>query len=303
MGKIILITIIIIFSSCTKIVNIDIPQVEQKTTLYSLVGTSRQLQVSIGKSYGILEYIDPDNVPENESAEINLFVNESFIETLSKNGSYYYSLSYLPNTGDTVEIIARTNSNDTLVARTYIPATILLASAVLTDSAFFDKDGYLQSQVTINFNDLPNTKNYYEVYFRAQCDETNPNNYIPVTNYNSASPIIANEDILDYEPQSILFSDELFDGEETKIPISFSYPCIDEYTGSNIETEFKVVVYFLSVTEEYYLYRKTLYKHLFSQQTNIWDGAIEPINMYSNVKGGYGVFAGYSLSKHSLYSN
>jgi len=301
--KITLIIIFFIFNSCTKIVNIDIPQIEQKTTLYSLVGNSKQLQVSIGKSYGILEYIDSDDLPENETANVELFVNSSFIETLSNNGSYYYSLNYLPNSGDSIDIIAQTNKGDTLVASTLIPDIILLDTVVLADSAFFDEEGYLHSQVTINFNDIPNSNNYYEVYFWAQCDETNPDDFIPVHNYNSASPIIINENLLDYEPQSILFSDQLFDGEEVGIPISFSYPCIDYNTGGNLETEFTVIVYFLSVTEEYYLYRKTLYKHLFSQHTDIWNGAIEPINMYSNVRGGYGVLAGYSLSTYLLYSN
>ena len=150
--------------------------------------------------------------------------------------------------------------------------------------------------------DNPNKQNYYEVYFRIQCHETNEEYFHFANGYMSSSPILLNEDILDYEPKSIIFSDELFNGEETNIPISFRYPCINSNSGGTIASDYSLVVYFLSITEEYYLYRKSLYKHLFSQQTDIWNGAIEPVNMYSNVNGGYGVFAGYSLITDTIQS-
>ncbi len=299
--KIVLILTAFVTNSCTKIVEIDIPQVGQKPTLYSLVGNSTQIRVSIGKSYGIFEYVETDSLPEYVPSDILLTVNNIYSETLVYDGNCCYLADYVPENNDSLKIFAKIKSmNDTIFASTYIPEKILLDTVSLLDSAFIDEEGYLKSQITINFSDIPNIKNYYEVYFRVKCDEGNTNDYIPVYYYNSNSPIIVNENILDYEPQSILFSDNLFDGENVSIPISFDYPCFDYETGEYVASEFKVIVYFLSVSKEYYLYRKTLYKHIFSQNTDIWNWASEPVNMYSNISGGYGVFAGYTLSKYYL---
>ncbi len=293
--------------SCTKTVSIDIPDIKKKSTLFSLVGNGNQIQVRIGKSYGILEYA-PEYSQGGQNYSCNsviaLSVNGNYIENLSKiDECYYTSINYIPKTNDVIDIVAFVNNSDTLISTTTVPEPVALTSAQLLDSAFIDQDGAYNSQVTIGFKDDPDQENYYEVYFMIHCNDSisGKGEYYGMYYYNSKSPIIINEDILDYEPRSIVFSDELFNGDKTEIPISFIYPNIDENLCENQDSSLVLIVYFLNISKEYYLYRKSLYKHLFAQHANILNGTIEPVNMYSNVSGGYGIFAGYSLYTEKLY--
>ena len=59
---------------------------------------------------------------------------------------------------------------------------------------------------------------------------------------------------------------------------------------------------FKSCSLEYYQFRKSWTKHLYNQQTNAsLDDPVQllflgdPVVLYSNVSGGYGVFAGYNV--------
>jgi hypothetical protein len=65
----------------------------------------------------------------------------------------------------------------------------------------------------------------------------------------------------------------------------------------------KTIFLLRTVTKEYYLYHKTLLEHYHNQEL-INNPTIEelslmqitgrPIDVYSNIEGGYGIFAGYS---------
>ena len=292
---------VVFFYSCTKEVNIEIPKIEKKAIIYGLIGNNEQIKIWYGKSYGILDYVENNEI-SNDSAEISLFVNDNFIEKLLFNEDNYFSSDYLPKPNDNIDIIVTTVNDDTLTAHTLVPEPVIINYVLFEDSAFIDEEGISFSRISVSFNDNPNQENYYEMYFCARCHTDTTEVFLNVYEYSSFNPIILNEDILDYEPKTIVFSDILFQGDTTEISVSFVRPCLYLY-GQPSVCEFDLIIYCLSISKEYYLYRKTLYKHLFSQQTNIWDGAIEPVQMYSNINGGYGVFAGYSLYVDTIYSN
>ena len=300
----VLIIFTLIFYSCTKEVNIEIPKIEKKAIIYGLIGNNEQIKIWYSKSYGILDYVDyvENNEISNDSAEISLFVNDNFIEKLSFNENNYFLSNYLPKPNDNIDIIVTTDNDDTLTAHTLIPEPVIINYVQFEDSAFIDEEGISFSRIKVSFDDIPNQENYYEMYFRARCYTDTSEVFSNVYEYSSFNPIILNENILDYEPKSIVFSDTLFNGDMAEITLSFERPCSYVY-GQPSVCEFDLIIYFSNITEEYYLYRKNLYKHLFSQHTIFWYGAIEPIQMYSNVNGGYGVFAGYSLYTDTLYSN
>ena len=299
--SVVLLLFVIVFYSCTKEVNIEIPKIEKKAIIYGLIGNNEQIKIWYAKSYGILDCV-ANNETSNDSAEISLFVNDNFIEKLSFNEYFYFSPNYLPKPNDNIDIIVTTDDYDTLTAHTLVPEPVMINYVQFEDSSFIDEEGYYYSQATISFNDIPDQENYYEIYFCVLCYTDTTEVFSNVYGYSSLNPIIINENILDYEPKSIVFSDTLFNGDMAEITLSFDRPCSYVYGQSSV-CEFDLIIYFSNITEEYYLYRKNLYKHSFSQHTIFWYGAIEPIQMYSNVNGGYGVFAGYSLYTDTLYSN
>ncbi|MBN2777107.1 MAG: DUF4249 family protein, partial [Bacteroidales bacterium] len=58
---------------------------------------------------------------------------------------------------------------------------------------------------------------------------------------------------------------------------------------------------FRSISKEMYDYRKSLIKHVYNQQTGDVQLFGDPVPMFSNIKNGLGVFAGYSEVFDSLF--
>jgi len=297
---ILLLLIFIVFAACEKVVNIDIPEMQQKPVLFSLIGDSNRIKVFVGHTYGILNYVNESELTNQDSTTVRLYVNNSFRETLTYTSNYYIS-NYKATAGDSITLFVETNSKDTLSAKTYVPFPVPLDSISLTAFSFYDEENTLYSTATIHFKDPPGKPNYYEVFFRASCI-SDSGNFLDISDYKSNSVILSDEDILNYEPQSIVFSDRLFDGDKISIPISFSFPCFNDTTGEYIYESYILKVYFLSVSESYYQYRKDLYKYLYAKYGGIWEGNIEPKNIFSNVKGGYGLLAGFSSNGYIVNS-
>jgi hypothetical protein len=49
-----------------------------------------------------------------------------------------------------------------------------------------------------------------------------------------------------------------------------------------------------NVTEEYYLFKTSYLQGLYNQKENALYGMGEPMNVFTNIENGYGVFAGYN---------
>ena len=55
-----------------------------------------------------------------------------------------------------------------------------------------------------------------------------------------------------------------------------------------------------STTETYYKYKCSLIKHEYSQETDVLYGIGEPVQVFTNVADGFGVFAGYQFDIDTL---
>ncbi len=303
--QIMLIFLILAAAGCSKIVNIPVPPVKSKPVVYALIANHKPVQLYFDRSFGILEYVD-SNQMYSTKAVVDLYVNHHFKEKLSWSNRYFQSYNFLPKPSDTlsVEVIPK-NGTDTLFAQTYIPQKVKIDTAWFTDSVYEDCDGVYYSQINLRFKDLPKVKNYYEIFIRAKCYAGGKPVSENIQAYYSNSPVVVNEGLIgstgqiendmlsDRQPSSVVFSDTLFQGREITLGITFLRPC--EYvTGHPEAHSFSLSIYLSNVTKAYYQYRKTMFRHLNGQQSNFWDGYTEPVQMFSNVKGGYGVFAGYN---------
>ena len=296
----------VLLNGCTKVVDMDIPAIKSKAVVFALVANHKPFRLLFDKSYGIMDWVD-SNEMHSSAAVVKLYVNHRFVEKLSYGNGYFHSFNYLPKPYDTlsVTVLPKGKDQSPLFARTTIPGAVKIDTAWFQDSVFSDQDGVEYSRVYLRFRDIPDQKNYYEIYMRARCYADTPVVYEKVTGYASNSPIVVNEGMIgslrqlwtdggyDYEPSTVVFSDTLFRNKEAGLGISFIRPCSYVY-GQPSRCKFDLTVYLSSVSKAYYLYRKTLYQHMISKESSIWTGYVEPVQLYSNVKGGYGVFAGYS---------
>jgi len=66
--------------------------------------------------------------------------------------------------------------------------------------------------------------------------------------------------------------------------------------NDNIEDRSVYYIRFYTVSKEFYQYYISLSKHLNAQD----EFFMEPVQVYSNIKNGFGIFAGYSIDVDSV---
>jgi hypothetical protein len=283
---------IFIFTNCEKEVKIDIPEPPVAIVVNSLFSKDSVFKIHLSKTVPIFNEFQP----RIDNAKIELFEQGNFIEELTFDGNTYNSV-LTPKTEKKYQIKINTPEFQQVSAQDYIPSLPNLISSSFEDNVYTDSEGFEMSQLTISFQDNPQEKDYYEVvvfvntrlenlpYITASFDTTNND------------PVILNEEILDYYPEYLVFSDKLFNGSSYVLRINFSS------LSSFNENSPEIFFYFRHITENYYKFKKRLIVHLYNQDSDIWDGLGQPVPMYTNIEKGYGIFAGYSQIKKVLQNN
>ncbi|MDY0281840.1 MAG: DUF4249 domain-containing protein [Salinivirgaceae bacterium] len=274
--------------SCGSYANLDLPDPDIKPVIQAYPTINECLKISITPSYSIMDYNNGLN--EIILAEVDLFVNGNFEERLLCDGDFYHS-TFIPKPDDTLRIEFINNAM-AISSQTIIPKPISIENHQFSHNTFIDNYGDSFSELTVCFKDIRGEANFYEVlvFHTYYNEETREYKRSFPMEYKSRHPSILSEEILQYEPRSLLFNDHLFNTDSINIGFAFdrpypSYP--EKYCNSTI--------YLLHVTEAYYRYKQSYYKHLFLQTPTIWTGVNEPIPVETNIENGYGVFAAYTL--------
>jgi hypothetical protein len=171
-----------------------------------------------------------------------------------------------------------------------IPEFVAMQSASFHDSVAIDSDGVFFSECEIEFTDNSFQKNYYEISL-FKLYELNNEIATDEAYLFSSDPVIEAEGLTDYYPSSIILSDTLINGQNYKLKINYYPPYWS--TGEVVDNKYKVIIHFRSISENYYKYKKALIVHEYNQDGDIWDGLGNPVPMFTNIEGGYGIFAGY----------
>lgn len=122
----------------------------------------------------------------------------------------------------------------------------------------------------------------------------------------STDPLIISEGTLESGAKTFIFSDELINGTTYTLnaEVAFSY--------SYFNTKRIPFIFSRSLSKEAYLYTKSIAKHKneqglpkqfdwFSPNGTGFNYETSPVALYSNIKGGVGVFAGYNISARNAH--
>jgi hypothetical protein len=230
---------------------------------------------------------------------IRLFCNDEEIDTLTFNNGYYYS-GINAEQGEKYSLIVSAPEVDDVSSEDSIPTRTLIESYVHRDSIMMDDNNYPVMQLELGFTDKPG-QDFYELSVIADY-------YVAGFNYRrnvgfsySTDPVLVSTGLLDYYAESIVFTDELFDGEQTSIKANYwiqtgEMPLID----GGPEYGYTLFVSLRSVSESYFNYIRKQIIYQYSLESNIFTGLPDPVHMYSNITGGYGIFAGYSSDNKTI---
>lgn len=280
--------------SCSKEVDIDIPEHKALPVVNSLLKRGEPIKIRLTQSSGIFD----DGIYPLTNIPVKLYKDDEWIATLlSDKEGFCISL-------DTLQAkhtygIAFEYGLHKISSRDHVPMQVPLMLCCYQDSVKIENEtGHFLSECKIRFRDEPNQKNYYEIRPLLYYKNQQTNRYIvETTDISSDDPVLVNEDILwgQYMPY-VPFSDQLFDGKIQEITFNYTPPIYS--SGEFINEDYKLIIQFRVVSESYYKYKKSLIKHIDLQggeDPSVWEvGLLNPLPMYSNVEGGYGIFGAYA---------
>jgi hypothetical protein len=294
-----------LLSSCGKEMEIEIDIREKPASLVvnsTLVPFNvpipKFLGIELSSSISIFDTISPSPI---KNATVLLYKNNVFVDTLQYNSNHkMYPLGYTkpfegPLPGDIYEINILAEGFRQISAKTTIPEKVEIISFQIIPVAFIDELGGAWSEVILTFKDPPGISNYYEIVV-GEID-FDPTGFFSLFSYEkiiteeSYYPSTLRIDLK--KPYYLLFNDSSFNGEEKTLSFYYYPPQF----GDNIEryiSRHLGNIQLKNVSEEYYFFKTSYLQGLYNQKENALYGMGEPMNVFTNIENGYGVFAGYN---------
>lgn len=291
-------------------------ETENILVLNSLINPDSVIKVSATRLFFFAgNYKEPDYVKD---LEIELWVNNKSKGNLFFNSmNNLYESTLYPNEGDSITI--RTNYKGNEVTSTDVVPYKVTIDTIQTKvegpmRISTDHDYMVTYQLT--FKDQPKEQNFYFLHYDAV--ESDPYSYYMGERVYKDEFVFqqlarqVNDKISGWEPYSptgLPFSDRGIDGKTYTLTVK---EILSGNYGGGYQGEFgtrdkgpmkrKIVLYAIS---------KSYYNYLISILSNNSDnaglhgglidlGLVEPFKIYSNIKGGTGVLAGYVLDKQII---
>ncbi|NOZ45269.1 MAG: DUF4249 domain-containing protein [Chlorobi bacterium] len=285
-------------TGCEKVLDIDIPDNDRKIVVNGLLNTDSLITVNISKSLNIL---DSKNIKFLDDAEVKLYRNNVFIEYLTNagNGNFKSSITK-PVNGEKYKIEVSEGNIQTAFSETVIPSSLIGEITIDTTTNYVSENQFYSHEsleCTVSFDDPPNEDNYYWFYLTGLYenfiwDSENFNDSVVYSRTNlyfeSNDPII--DSWISSGKNGFVFSDELFKGKTIKFIIN-----LDKGMFYGVDTNilhFNVNI----ITKDFYLYAITHDKHLDAMNNPF----TEPVQVYTNIENGYGIFASYTTKRDSI---
>ena len=289
-----------IFWSCQTDMELEIelPEPKKKLVLNSTFTSFtppyvKPLQVRLWNSWPVL---DTSQAKQITDAKILWYENDQLLDSLYFDdtlNAYTLREFYFPVEGANYSIEILKDGYKNISAQNFIPPGVPIQDYKLVSFAGLNNDNLAYSSVSITFNDPEHTENYYEIIVTDVSNEKNK--YRLWTN----EKIITEEpwypSVLSFDsklPQRLLFNDKQINGTEKQIVFYFTpEQVIDK---GKLKIRYSIIdIYLRSVTAEYYRYYTTLLQHKYNQKGDFFYGLSEPLNVFTNVENGYGIFAGF----------
>ena len=274
--------------SCSKDIEVNYQVTEHKLVLDCVLSSNVPVKVYLSTNTFMM---DAASAFIND-AQVLLYENKLLVDTLINKENGHYLSKIVPIAGKEYHITAKAKGLEEVSASETLPKggfdvlnVEFKESVTVVEDVRFDL-------LSLDIVDSNPDENYYELaVFQKPSDlfpDLHPNKnknpeYIDVF-YVSNSIVSMRSWDLPY-PKTILFTDKMFNQGKAHF---------DVFVHNNA---LPVIMKLRQVSKQYYDFKRILYLHQGNQLSEretieeFFKG--EPIDMYSNIKNGYGVFAGY----------
>tara|TARA_B100000524_G_C23647189_1_gene368877 strand:- start:1058 stop:1963 length:906 start_codon:yes stop_codon:yes gene_type:complete len=295
-----LLSISLAYISCEKVIpfegDVNIP----KLVINSVFESDSTFKVHVSSSRSVIDTASFNNI---DDAIVTIKDgNENIIETLNHVENGFYKGQTFPQENQTYILEVNHPNYANITASDSLPSPITINS--VDTSTIIDPINGNRLQISMNFDDPENTQNYYLI------ETYSVNEYL----------VIKNSDTTEYELDTTkqfmvltdevfqnggspwreqgLFNDLLFNGQNKTLELEIPN---DSWSGSEDGYDWSyqtltLRLYLHNITLSYYYYRTSL--ELFQNASG--NPFAQPVQVFSNVENGFGVFAGSQISFFDL---
>lgn len=277
-----LIVLISLFTSCRKLVQNEFPDFKQVPTVNSILKADSLLKVHIS----LASKLDTNELKGVYNAQVQLYVDDMFKELLISNGNGIYTSTTIVEPLKKYECRVDIAGYETVICSNSIPKPSCLRDIIHISVAGKDQEGMTFPAVKFTFSATKNERSYYEA--RIRLIEYGAEQIADM--YNIVDPVLLNEGL----PLSV-FSNELFiDTTYTMLINYFTGSASSSNGGPMTTTLYPFILEVRSVSYDYYQFVRQKYLYDIGRFPQFGLSSSQAFQLYSNVKNGYGIFAGYS---------
>ena len=295
-----LLSVSLIYISCEKVIPFEGDVNTPKLVINSVFESDSTFKVHVSSSRSVIDTSSFENIVD---AVVTIKDgNGNVIEVLNHVVNGFYKGQVLPEESTTYILEVNHPNYANITASDSLPSPIIINS--VDTSTILDPINGNRLRISMNFDDPENNQNYYllETY--------SVNEYL----------IVENLDTIEYELDTTkqfmvltdevfqnggspwrdqgLFNDLLFNGQNKTLEIEIPN---ENWSGSEdgYDWSYKTLtlrLYLHNITISYYYYRTSL--ELFQNASG--NPFAQPVQVYSNIENGFGVFAGSQISFFDL---
>src|SRR5450759_2501499 len=271
--------------SCRELVQDEFPDFTSVPTVNSILvaGEPAIIQVSIAGK------LDTNKIVLVNNAEVLLYVDGVYKETLILSDKGIYSSSFVVEKLKTYRCEVNIPGYKTITCSDSIPETTIISDIIHIDKAGKDEEGMTYPAIKFTFTNDPAEKLYFEVIIRIiQYRHERVATLETITD-----PVLLNEGL-----PIALFSNESIKGTNYSMTLNYFTGSAGSTNGEPLQTTlFPLILEVRSVSSNYYHFVKQKYLYEKGRYPEFMAASTTAFPLYSNITGGYGIFAGYSVTK------
>lgn len=265
MKKVLIICISVLFisSSCRKLVQDEFNDFDSKITVNSILIEGGNAKIQLTLTDGLNE----KELQGISNAVIEIYNQDSVLLSFNYVENGIYVSDYIVRENDSFKLKVNTG-NSSVTSECLIPGKPEISDFFVIEKAWVDDEGNLQPEVNITISNCTSEEKYFEAYILI---------------YNETADYVIEEFPVLYFNNIGSNADSI--SKSFKIQHhSFSYPPSNH--------QYQLIV--KSVDRNYYKYVKSLDGYNLSRYPDFSNSSIVPVNLYTNIESGYGIFCGYS---------
>ncbi len=282
--------VVLLFVSCEKEVKFGFEH-QPKLNLICILNPDSTVTANLTLSKSL---DSPARIKSVDNAVVTLYEEDNIFGALERKGNGQYGLDKKPREGKKYKITAEAKDYSPVFAETTVPNRPVIQYTKEITGYLESDNGRALFDLHVKIEDKPGKDNYwvYESWVVNRRRYAGVNKVINTPYLDSFNKRIDTDSKYGYTLfLGIRLSDEGYDGQLMEFTIA-------DFTEGT-EKSHTEAVYFLNTEEYYDKYIKTSIINRMKETSEL--PFFEPVQIYSNVKGGYGIFGAGAITKIKLY--